>query len=295
MQFILWGFILLMGLLRITDIRLSDHQLLKRLQIDKEPVSIHYYSYGKYMIRYAEVGNEGKPLIIFVHGAPGSLDAFMDFLDDSTLRKRFRMISVDRPGYGHSGFGRPLTSLEEQAKALLPLVDLNENPARPLLVGHSYGGPIVAKMAMLEPDKIGALQLVGAAVDPGHEKIFWINYILGWAPFHWILPHALYVANEEKLAHVAELKKMIPGWRRIRMPVTIIHGINDGLVPLANAYFAQKMLVNARVTMKIYKNTGHLIPWLEPGDMEKELLKFPGSEQSLIPHPPEHAGSKVIY
>ena len=48
-----------------------------------------------------------------------------------------------------------------------------------------------------------------------------------------------------------------------------------GLVPLKNAFFAQKMLINAKVTMKIYKNTGHLIPWMKPSYMKKDILDFP--------------------
>ena len=53
-----------------------------------------------------------------------------------------------------------------------------------------------------------------------------------------------------------KLIKMLNDWGKINTPVTIIHGTRDGLVPLKNAFFAQKKLVNARVTMKIYKKTG---------------------------------------
>ncbi len=281
MQFIWWGFLFIFALLRLSDFRISDKDLLKKLEINNDPVSVNYYKYQGYNIRYADVGSIEKPLVIFVHGAPGSLDAFLGFLNDTTLRKKYRMISVDRPGYGYSGFGKPLTSIRSQAEALLPLLKLNNNPAKPLLVGHSYGGPIVVEMAMLDPADIGALQLVGAAVDPSHERIFWVNHLLEWPPFRWLMPASMKVANAEKTTHIAELKKMTGNWGKIDMPVTIIQGVNDDLVPLKNAYYAEDKLKNARVIMKIYNNTGHLIPWLDPDYMKKEIMKFPSHSLPL--------------
>ncbi len=275
MQFIWWGFIFLFMLLHLADTRISDKELLSRLDINNDTVSIHYYKSQGYNIRYADVGSQDKPMVIFIHGAPGSLDAFMDFLNDTTLRKKFRMIAVDRPGYGYSDFGKPLTSIYAQAEALLPLLKLDKNAAKPLLVGHSYGGPIAVEMAMIDPQDVGALQLVGGAVDPDHERIFWINYLLEWPPFKWLLPTSMKVANAEKTTHIAELKKMSGNWWKINMPVTIIQGTDDDLVPLKNAFYAESKLTNAKVTMKIYKNTGHLIPWLDPQYMKKEIMKYP--------------------
>ena len=288
MQILWWGFIFIVALLQLSDIRMSDETLYNKLNGSGDSVKIGYYQYKDYRIRYAEVGNYDHPLVIFVHGAPGSLDAFNGFLNDPELRKKYHMISVDRPGYGYSGFGRSMTSIREQAEALLPLVSLNRNPDKPLLVGHSYGGPIVAKMAMLAPDKIGALEIVGGAVDPDHEKIYWINHILNLRVFRWLMPVSMRVANDEKITHVSELRKMMSDWKNIDIPVTIIHGTTDSLVPLKNAFFAQKMLVNAQVTMKIFKNTGHLIPWMAPGDMKQDILNFPAVNTPIASGPQQN-------
>jgi pimeloyl-ACP methyl ester carboxylesterase len=267
--------IFLSFLLDLADTRFSDEYLLRKLNTDSSRTTIAYYNYKDYRIRYADIGNENKPMVIFVHGAPGGLDAFIGFLNDSILRRQFRMISVDRPGYGFSGFGKPMVSIEEQAKSLLPLLDLNKNPQKPLLVGHSYGGPIIAKMAMLARENVGGILLVGAAVDPDHEKFFMVNSLASRKFLRRFVPVSMYVANEEKLAHVKELKKMENEWDIITAPVTIIHGGKDELVPVENGYFAENKLQSSHVTMRIYNATGHLIPWLEPDYMKKEIIIFP--------------------
>ena len=41
--------------------------------------------------------------LIFVHGAPGSWDAFKDYLTDEDLKSKARVVAYDRPGYGGSG------------------------------------------------------------------------------------------------------------------------------------------------------------------------------------------------
>lgn len=48
------------------------------------------------------------------------------------------------------------------------------------------------------------------------------------------------------------------------MPVTIIQGEDDPLVPPGNAGFAQKMLVNAPVTMQMIPKMNHFIRWSRP-------------------------------
>ncbi|HEY5118350.1 MAG TPA: hypothetical protein VII90_02760, partial [Anaerolineales bacterium] len=52
-------------------------------------------------LAYAEYGDpRGKPVFLF-HGIPGSR-IFRPPLDELTARKRVRLITVDRPGYGGS-------------------------------------------------------------------------------------------------------------------------------------------------------------------------------------------------
>ena len=267
-------FILGYILVSFIDLRTSNEDLLFNLRTDSVRTIVNTYSAEGIDMRYADVGNENKPLVIFIHGAPGSLDAFNNFLNDPELRSKTRMISVDRAGYGMSNFGVPETSLQNQAMLIAPLLNKNMNSQKPILVGHSFGGTIAAKLAMDYPDMIDGVILAAAAIDPDHEKFFFIARIIEIPLLNKIVPVSMIVANQEKNTHVEELKHLLPDWSEITTKVTVLHGKKDGLVPIENAYFAEKVLVNAQVKMALHDDVGHLIPWTKPDLLKKEILSF---------------------
>jgi hypothetical protein len=55
-------------------------------------------------VHYAITGNDSLPTLVFLHGTPGSWNAFADYMQDSLLLGKYRMISIDRPGFGYSDF-----------------------------------------------------------------------------------------------------------------------------------------------------------------------------------------------
>ncbi|MGD1894976.1 MAG: alpha/beta fold hydrolase [Cyclobacteriaceae bacterium] len=195
------------GVVSCGQFRTSNEKLYQ--QFEAEPVSLRIkeYQFEEHAIRYLETGSDDKPLVLFVHGAPGSADAFVDFLKDSTLTKNAHLISVDRPGHGYSDFGNTMVSTEPQAAALKHLLEQNSAHSKPILVGHSFGGPIVARFAMDYPDLVGALILAAPAVDPANEKIWWVSYPADWKLFRWMVPRSWRVTNDEKLAHIGELRR----------------------------------------------------------------------------------------
>ena len=232
------------------------------------------YQFEEREIYYVSVGNETLPLVLFIHGAPGSWTAFKSFMKDSTLLSKVRMIAVDRPGYGYSGLGKEETSIEKQAAMLRPLLDMNKHKKLPILVGHSYGGAIIARMAMDFPDQVGDLIMAAPAIDPEHEKFFWVNRPANWFIFRWMIPRSLRVSNDEKLSHVKELEKMLPFWEKIQNPTTLIHGEKDGIVPIENSYFGEKMMPKSSLEVIYEPKLNHLIPWKRPDLIKKSILKY---------------------
>ena len=257
---------------KIIDPNSTDKQLLEKLNFDSTRVVIDTYESEGNKIRYVDIGNTTDRLVIFIHGTPGTLEAFNRYLKDRSLRSKFRMIAMDRPGYGASGPGTPETSIKKQADSIVPLLEKNQHNAKPIIVGHSFGATIAARLAMDHPDKIGTIILVGGALDPDHEKFFAIAKLLELPLIRHLIPASMKVANDEKNTHVDQLKQMLPGWKKITGKVIIIHGVKDKLVPIENAYFAEKVLTNAQVIMKIDKNAGHLIPWTKPDLIKNEIL-----------------------
>jgi hypothetical protein len=95
----------------------------------QQPRFITYNALNHEMF-YAETGSDTNQLVLFVHGAPGSWDAYMKYLGDTALMHRAQLVSVDRPGYGKSGFGEAVTSIEEQAAMIKPILDSNKSAIR---------------------------------------------------------------------------------------------------------------------------------------------------------------------
>lgn len=223
---------------------------------------------------YATTGSDTNQLVLFIHGAPGSWDAYMKYLGDTALMHRAQLISVDRPGYGKSGYGKSVTSIEAQAAMIRPILDSNKSGKPAILVGHSLGGPVIARLAMDYPDKIGALIFLAPAIDPDHEKIYKISYPANWKVLRWMVPTVWKVTNDEKLSHVAELTRMLPLWTNIRVPCTYIYGEKDMIVPPVNVEFAKKMLVNAPLHVIDLPGENHFIPWTRQDTVTRVILQY---------------------
>lgn len=233
------------------------------------------YKTGFRDIHYIESGDSTKPLVLFVHGSPGSLDAFIGFLVDSALLPKALLISTDRPGFGYSNFGRAEPSLLKQAEALKPLLAEHHNNRPVILVGHSLGGPLIAKMAIAYPDLVDGLIIVAGSIDPELEpNETWFRAPLATPFLSWILPRALRSSNEEIYQLKPELEKMLPDWKKISCPVIIIQGTKDELVPYENVNFAKKMIVNAPVEYVIKDGMNHFVPWSNPELIREAVLKM---------------------
>jgi pimeloyl-ACP methyl ester carboxylesterase len=108
-------------------------------------------------LAYAEYGDpRGKPVFLF-HGAPGSR-IFRPPLDDLTARRKVRLITVDRPGYGGSDFqaGRRIRDWPADVCTLADALGL----ARFAVCGHSAGGPYALACADLIPQRLTAAGVI---------------------------------------------------------------------------------------------------------------------------------------
>ena len=206
--------------------------------------TFHDYQIESRNIHYIHIGNDTLPLVVFMHGSPGSANAFEDYLSDTSLTNNAQLISVDRPGFGYSSFGNAAKSLEEQSQLLQPI--LEKHPAsKTILIGHSLGGPLIARMAMDFPDLIDELIILAGSVAPELEPYEWYRAPLDWNVVSWAIPAAMRVSNEEILSVKGDLEKMLPLWETIKIPVTLIHGEKDRLVTVENVDFVKEKLVNS--------------------------------------------------
>ena len=147
------------SLLSQQDLASSSFAAMANLQV-KSLGSIDYVEIDR-----PEASGEAKQLIIFVHGTPGSYSAFRSYLNDPVMQERFHMISVTRPGWRNDEDAK-VPSLDAQVAALRPLLDMDRSGRGALLMGHSYGGPVIARTAMNYSNLIAGLIFVATTGDP---------------------------------------------------------------------------------------------------------------------------------
>ncbi len=197
--------------------------------------------------------------VIFVHGTPGSAEGWADFI--LTVPSGFQYLAIDRPGHGGSGPEHAVTSLAEQAKAI-GLLLATRTCRKPILVGHSLGGPIVAWLAATQPDRIAGLVIVAGSLDPSQEQIHPLQRLGASWFIRNLLPRSIRNANSELMALKAELVKLQAHLKEISVPVIIVHGLEDDLVPYENVFFMQSNLTGAKpVIEKRLEGANHFLPW----------------------------------
>lgn len=238
------------------------------------------YLLGKRRINYVIAGEEQLPLVLFVHGSPGSLSAFINFLGDTALLKKAKLASVDRPGFGLSDFGYAEPSLAKQAALIKPIIERHGNQRPVILVGHSLGGPLIARMAMDFPELIDGLVIVAGSIDPELEPHEWFRAPLATPFFKWMLPRSLRASNDEIYKLKPELQDMMPLWSQIVAPTIVIQGKKDTLVPPGNADFARKMITNAPLKFILREDMNHFVPWSHPELIREAVIELLNSSLS---------------
>jgi pimeloyl-ACP methyl ester carboxylesterase len=233
------------------------------------------------------------PDLVMIHGASGSLRDLTFSLRDR-LTDRFRVTVFDRPGLGHSD-PMPDASLRAQA-LLLKSASAQLGVKDPVLLGQSYGGSVALAWALeggpralvlvgspslpwpgkLDPwyrltaTRLGralAIPLAAALVPQSYVATTTANVFapdpvppgyeehLGAAL---ALRRASLTANAAQVnALRAELVAMEPQYPRLTLPVELIHGDKDSIVPLAvHSGPLSQLLPNARLT--VIEGGGHM-------------------------------------
>lgn len=227
-----------------------------------------------HQIHYIETGDSTKPTLFFLHGSPGSWDAYKTYLSDINLQKKYRLIAIDRPGFGYSNFGES-EDLNTQANLILQFIQSKNNNQPITLIGHSMGGPVAIKLATKNPKLFKNLVIIAGAIDPKAENPENWRPILISKPIRYLIPGAFRISNDELWWLKDDLKTMKSQLHKIISNVVIIHGTEDSLVPYSNVVFMEKEFVNAKniETISIEK-ADHFIPWTHYEIIKKSLLNL---------------------
>ena len=121
---------------------------------------------------YYEVYGEGPPLF-FLHGGTQSVALWHEYVE--YFANNYEVYLVDLPGHGQSGAREVKFSYQtanDQIQGLLDHLGLERINA----VGFSLGGEVLLNLAVLDPDRIGRMIVVGSALHysprPPYEVSF---------------------------------------------------------------------------------------------------------------------------
>jgi pimeloyl-ACP methyl ester carboxylesterase len=229
--------------------------------------------------------------VLLLHGQPGSARDWRRLRH--ALAGRVVSIASERPGW--NGTDRP-TGLEGNAAAALATLDA-AGYARATIVGHSFGAAVAAWLAITRPERVHALVLVAPAANPDslipldHLLAAPVlgDLLSGWALLgaglalaappvrarlaeRFSLDHGYLRAAGRTLIRpaswrafcaeqrvlVRELPLLEPRLGQIQVPVTIVIGTADRVVPPASARKLADQIPGARLIQ--LERANHLLP-----------------------------------
>jgi pimeloyl-ACP methyl ester carboxylesterase len=247
------------GCLKRYVFTLNDEQIQQRFANKPVKPKFNYLNYDGYKIHYATIGDSTKPLLVLVHGAPGTWYSSLKLMTDSALLTEFFILSFDRFGYNKSAYGqKSIVTIDGHVDYLQALVTEANFSKQPItIVGRSFGAPIAARYAMRYPAQVAKLMMWGSCIDPKYEKFFWFSYANKLGFVNNFTPRNLNVTTYEKFNHKRALRLIENDWENITAPTYVLHGTKDWIASIRNAYFAQRKIVNAPVYLNIAEGAGH--------------------------------------
>jgi pimeloyl-ACP methyl ester carboxylesterase len=248
-------------------------------------------------IRYADSGRAHGPTILLTSPWPESLYAFAPLW--GRLAPFARLFAVDLPGFGHSARRDDLMSPRAMGGFLTRLVD-EAGLDQPYVVGPDVGTPAALFAGAAHPEHFSGLIVGGGGtaiplqlgeplaswvLDPDLDRYRQIDphVIVNTA----VDNHAGDVPDEIRADYLAsyEGNRFVESMRYVRrypeelpvlaellpslqIPVTVITGRHDHVVPLANADFVADRVPGAR---SVVLDAGHFL-WEEVPDQYAAAL-----------------------
>jgi pimeloyl-ACP methyl ester carboxylesterase len=241
--------------------RWSDKKAYSVFKTKNVPLQMHDTVINNSHLHYAVCGEDRLPTLVFIHGSPGTWMHYMKFMWDSSMRKKFRIVAIDRPGFGYSSFGKAM-HLQEQSNMILPVLEKLKTDKPMFLVGHSMGGPVAVKMAADNPALFKTLVIVAGAIDLNQESKETWRKIMNVKPFYWALPGAFGPSNTELLYLKKDLIPLQNDFAKITCNILFVHGDKDTWVPIKNIAYGKKMMINAAsISADTLRGADHQIPW----------------------------------
>lgn len=197
--------------------------------------------------------SKGLPLVVYPHGGPEMRDSLT--FDPWVQYLAARGYAVLQPNFrGSEGFGQSFAELgygqwgramqDDVTDAVQHLVEQGSvDPKRVCIVGASYGGYAALAGAALTPDLYRCAVSVAGVSD--------LAEFVRWRKRKWGADSDAYtyslksIGDPDRDAEILAATSPTRLARAIRIPVLLIHGEDDGIVPTSQSVAMKKALDNA--------------------------------------------------
>lgn len=231
-------------------------------------------------------GRVGQPAphLVLVHGVNDQAATWSDIAP--TLAEDFNVVAIDLPGHGDSDPKSGPIPMRSMIDALSALIDRESPDAPVILAGNSMGGWVSMLYASEHPERVAHLILEdasGMAWDVRHVPLFpkdrdealrLLRMVHGpnMPIADWVIDAVL---NAKELPQKRVLEAGLFEWivdtrlPKLTMPVTLIWGAHDGLLPLDYAHALQSRIANAK--LHVIDDAAHIPHRQAPGEFLRLL------------------------
>jgi len=249
----------------------SDEKVLEKLSNSHHQPHIHYNTYKEFkyrVIAMQQAIDSTLPTLVFVHGSPGSMLDYSRYFKDSILNSKANILSYDRIGYGINNAGDVQGSIAFELEILHDLIK-DIPPEKVVLIGYSYGGPIV--LASPKPYKYKVS--LASSISGDLEPMFWTLNFYKWELTRPLIPSLLKAAAKEKYTHLSDLPNYNDKWSVSPSPIVNIQGDKDWIVPYENSKILKKIIDANKLRMVTIAGGGHELIWSDFKLIKNEILK----------------------
>ena len=222
-------------------------------------------------------------VFLLLHGSPGSRRDF-DVLVPA-LARHGRVLVPDLPGFGDSERDIPDYSIRADALALEDWLDSLGDP-RVHVIGFSMGGGPALHLADDRPDLVRSVTLLSSIGVQEFELLgdYGLNHVLhatqyatlralrDFFPHFGALDHAFFGVEYARNFLDSDQRPLRGILSRLEMPLQILHGTEDFLVPFAAAREHERIVPQSELVP--LEGSNHFILWTDTGEVVDRLVTF---------------------
>ena len=243
--------------------------------------------------------------MVLLHGNGSMIEDFQSSGLIDLAAKNYRVIAIDRPGFGHSERPRSTVWTPEAQADLIAAALKKIGVPHAIIFGHSWGALVALALAVKYPQAVQAVvlasgyyyptaradvvilsppaipligDLLSHTVSPLLSRLMWpllLRKIFGPSPVPQKFkgfPEEMAVRPSQIRASAAESALMIPSahtlekqYRLLQMPVVIVAGAEDRLIEREQSAHLHRDVPHS--TLRCVPGTGHMVHQTETGEI----------------------------